>query len=96
MRAFPDRRYRSDPLRPFAAAWSGLWAAGTTPVSAESPADAEAAREREAFVADNVVFTFYHELGHALIDLARRAGTGQGRGRGRRARGVVEQPGPAA
>ncbi|WP_282610592.1 DUF4344 domain-containing metallopeptidase [Pelagibius sp. Alg239-R121] len=25
--------------------------------------------ERRAFVAENLVFTFYHELGHALIDL---------------------------
>lgn len=31
--------------------------------------DQEAAAERLAFVSDNVVFTFYHELGHALIDL---------------------------
>ena len=29
----------------------------------------ETAFERHAFVAENLVFTFYHELGHALIDL---------------------------
>lgn len=40
---------------------------GSLATSAET--DGVKAAERRAFVAENTVFTFYHELGHALIDL---------------------------